>query len=177
MSKRKSQYRCSECGAVQLKWAGQCSQCGEWNSLREETAPAPSKGGKRFSGYAGESDIVRLTDVRAPDEPRLSSHLSELDRVLGGGIVPGSVTLIGGDPGIGKSTLLTQMLARLTEAPALYISGEESAHQISLRVQRLSLPVEHMKLLTETSVERIIATAQAERPQVMVIDSIQTLYT
>ena len=174
--KPKTRYRCSRCGAVQLKWAGQCGQCGEWNTLEEELAREEKKS-SRFSGYAGDAEVVRLAEIDQSETPRVSSGLSELDRVLGGGIVPGSVTLIGGDPGIGKSTLLMQTSARLSHIPVLYVSGEESAQQIGLRASRLGLSVDHLRLLTETSVEQIIALSRREKPEVMVIDSIQTLYT
>jgi len=176
-AKSKSSYRCRECGAVQAKWSGQCSDCKAWNSLEEEAAPTQSSSTNRFSGYAGTTQIRTLADVDLNETARLSSGLSELDRVMGGGIVNGSVTLIGGDPGIGKSTLLTQTLALLPQIPSLYVSGEESDQQISLRALRLGLNVDHLKLLIETSVERIIDTALREKPQVMVIDSIQTIFT
>lgn len=175
-AKPKTSFRCRECGAEQAKWSGQCSDCKAWNSLEEEAAPAKS-GSSRFSGYAAASGIKSLAEVDLNETARLSSGLSELDRVMGGGIVNGSVTLIGGDPGIGKSTLLTQALALLPRVRSLYVSGEESDQQISLRALRLGLDVKHLKLLIETSVERIIDTALREKPQVMVIDSIQTIFT
>ncbi len=176
----KIQYVCSECGASYPKWAGQCADCGAWNSLQEQLPKAASAGG-RFAGYAGDSpeaQIRRLSEVSAASAPRTRTGLSELDRVLGGGMVLGSVTLIGGDPGIGKSTLLIQAMALLaSQMPALYVSGEESAEQISLRARRLGLQGEHLQLLTETCVERIIALAQRHQPKVLVLDSIQTFYT
>jgi len=176
-TKSKSSYRCRECGAIQVKWSGQCADCKAWNSLEEEAAPTQSNSTNRFSGYAGTTQIRTLTEVDLNETARLSSGLSELDRVMGGGIVNGSVTLIGGDPGIGKSTLLTQTLALLPQIPSLYVSGEESDQQISLRALRLGLNVDHLRLLIETSVERIIDTAIREKPRVMVIDSIQTIFT
>ncbi len=181
MAKTKAVYQCSECGAQSPKWAGQCSDCGAWNSLTEVLALAPA-GAKaaRFAGYAGESaaPVQRLSEVRPGAEARMSSGIAELDRVLGGGLVGGSVVLIGGDPGIGKSTLLLQALAAFDPAVgALYVSGEESPEQVALRAQRLGLAADALRLLADTSVERIIAQARAEAPQVMVIDSIQTLYT
>jgi len=176
-TKPKSSYRCRECGAVQAKWSGQCADCKVWNSLEEEAALTKSSNTNRFSGYAGTTQIRTLAEVDLNQTSRLSSGLSELDRVMGGGIVNGSVTLIGGDPGIGKSTLLTQTLALLPQTPSLYVSGEESDQQISLRALRLGLNVDHLKLLIETSVERIIDAALREKPQVMVIDSIQTIFT
>ena len=174
----KSQYQCRECGAVFPKWSGQCAECQAWNSL-EETAITPQA--KRQIGYAGETSanlIRNLTDVSARNEPRLLTGIGELDRVLGGGFVEGSVVLIGGDPGIGKSTLLIQTLSILSrQAPTLYVSGEESADQISLRAARLGLESDRLRLLTETSVERILTLAAGEKPKVMVVDSIQTMFT
>lgn len=180
MSKAKSVYTCSECGAQSPRWAGQCPDCGVWNTLQETAAVATPRSG-RHSGYAGEagSAVVKaLADVRPGEYARTGTGLDELDRVLGGGLVPGSVALIGGDPGIGKSTLLLQTLADLSERLAtLYITGEESPEQVSLRAQRLQLQAAAVKLLAETNVESIIAAMARERPQVTVIDSIQTVYT
>jgi len=177
----KTVYVCSACGAQSPKWAGQCSDCGAWNTLQETLAVPPSKTEGRFAGYAGEAaaaQIRMLSEVAAQQTERLPTGLDELDRVLGGGLVAGSVVLIGGDPGIGKSTLLVQALALLAEKmPALYVSGEESAEQISLRAQRLGLPSERLRLLTETCVERILALITRDRPRVLVLDSIQTFYT
>ena len=176
----KAQYVCSECGASFPKWAGQCADCGAWNTLQEQLPPATSSGG-RFAGYAGDGNsatIRRLSEVSAEGAARTLTGLGELDRVLGGGLVLGSVTLIGGDPGIGKSTLLIQAMALLaSQMPGLYVSGEESAEQISLRAQRLGLRGEQLQLLTETCVERIITLAQRHQPKVLVLDSIQTFYT
>ena len=178
MAKTKIQYSCQQCGAVFHKWSGQCADCKAWNSLQESVT---STGSSRKIGYAGEnsgSQICNLTDITAEQAVRLPSGISELDRVLGAGLVEGSVVLIGGDPGIGKSTLLTQTMANLSQqAVTLYISGEESADQISLRAARLDLQVDRLRLLTETSVERILALAANEKPKVMVVDSIQTMYT
>jgi DNA repair protein RadA/Sms len=174
----KTRYQCRECGAVFPKWSGQCAECEAWNSL-EETAVSPRP--KRQAGYAGETttNLIRnLTEVTARQEPRLLTGIGELDRVLGGGFVEGSVVLIGGDPGIGKSTLLIQTLSILSrQVPTLYVSGEESADQISLRAARLELDSDRLRLLTETSVERILALAASENPKVMVVDSIQTMFT
>ncbi|HSP00753.1 MAG TPA: DNA repair protein RadA [Thioalkalivibrio sp.] len=184
MAKPKTQYLCTACGAAQPKWGGQCPDCGAWNTLEETVAagnaPASSP---RFAGYAGEAPkIRRLGDVVVEDEPRSGTGLSELDRVLGGGLVHGSVVLIGGDPGIGKSTLLLQSLAIMTGPEGgglsgLYVTGEESPQQVSMRARRLGLPYEDLRLLTETCAERIIQHAQQARPDVMVVDSIQTLFT
>ncbi|MES9992313.1 MAG: DNA repair protein RadA [Candidatus Thiodiazotropha sp.] len=177
---QKSHYVCRECGASFPKWSGQCSECQAWNSLEESLAAPAASTGSRFSGYAGETSpkILKLTDVESEQELRSSTGSEELDRVLGGGLVEGSVVLIGGDPGIGKSTLLIQTLARLSAAmKTLYVSGEESPRQLSLRANRLGLPTAELQLLPETCVERIIAVAERESPQVMVVDSIQTMYT
>jgi DNA repair protein RadA/Sms len=179
MAKTKIQYQCTECGSVHSKWAGQCSACGAWNSLTESVAAAPSPtSSPRFSGYAGQSVIQDMADIDLQEAPRSVTGIGELDRVLGGGLVHGSVTLIGGDPGIGKSTLLTQTLATLGEQyKALYVTGEESLQQVTLRSRRLGLGDDTFRLLTETCVERILKLAQQEQPQVMVVDSIQTIYT
>jgi DNA repair protein RadA/Sms len=178
--KTKIVYTCAECGAQSPKWAGQCGDCGAWNTLQETVAtPTSSRPGK-FAGYAGTAGatIQNLSQVTLGEEIRLTCGMGELDRVLGGGLVAGSVVLIGGDPGIGKSTVLLQTLAFLAQhSNALYVSGEESPQQISLRAQRLELSREHLRLLPETCVERILASAVRERPQVMVIDSIQTIFT
>ena len=177
----KTLYVCSECGGQSPKWAGQCGDCGAWNTLQEAVAPSAGKADARYSGYAGADEAARirpLSDVVAQRTERLSTGLDELDRVLGGGLVVGSVVLIGGDPGIGKSTLLVQALARLGDRHStLYVSGEESAEQISLRAARLGLPTAQLRLLTETCVERILALVAKDRPQVLVLDSIQTFYT
>ena len=180
MSKTRQQYECSACGSLQPKWSGQCPDCGAWNTLQEVTAvaaPAASGKGARFAGYAGESRVRAMTEVALEEDPRSSTGIDEFDRVLGGGLVHGSVVLIGGDPGIGKSTILLQTLATLEELPGLYVTGEESLQQVTLRARRLQLPDERLRLLTETNVERILAIAAQERPQVIVIDSIQTIYT
>jgi len=179
MSKAKSQYQCTDCGAVANKWNGQCADCGAWNTLEEALNTGTGKAANpRFEGYAGNSKITTATDVSLHTQARISSGLSELDRVLGGGLVNGSVTLLGGDPGIGKSTLLVQCLANLSvNHSTLYITGEESLQQVAMRAIRLELPQEHLRLLAETRVEAIIAHADKEKPAFMVIDSIQTVYT
>ncbi|HXF08619.1 MAG TPA: DNA repair protein RadA [Candidatus Acidoferrales bacterium] len=176
MSKSKSAFVCSACGAMASKWAGQCADCGAWNTLVETIGPAVSAG---RTGYAGQLSAVRLlTEVEGAQEPRTPTGVGEMDRVLGGGLVPGAVILIGGDPGIGKSTLLLQLAVGLqARLPALYVAGEESLQQIALRARRLGLPEVPLALVSETAVERIIACAQARRPGLMVIDSIQTMYT
>ncbi|MCU7906437.1 MAG: DNA repair protein RadA [Candidatus Thiodiazotropha sp. (ex Epidulcina cf. delphinae)] len=176
----KSYYICRACGADFPKWAGQCSECHAWNALEENLVPPAAASKGRFAGYAGAANaqVLALTEVEIEHEARSPTGSAELDRVLGGGLVEGSVVLIGGDPGIGKSTLLIQTLARLSASMrTLYVSGEESPRQISLRAKRLELPADDLQLLPETCVERIIAAAERERPQVMVVDSIQTMYT
>lgn len=181
MAKQKSVFTCSQCGAQSNKWAGQCFQCNAWNSVAEDTLVLlDSAKQQRFAGYSGTqtNKITRLAEVEIDQEIRIPSSLSELDRVLGGGLVPGSVVLIGGDPGIGKSTLLLQTLATLSQSHrALYITGEESLAQVSMRARRLDLNAENLLLLTETHIEKIISIAQQEKPLVLVIDSIQTMYT
>ncbi|MEN8106381.1 MAG: DNA repair protein RadA [Pseudomonadota bacterium] len=179
MAKAKNVYSCSVCGAQAPQWAGQCTDCGAWNTLLEVMAVAPAPAG-RHSGYAGgaRATVTRLSAVEPDSTRRTTVGFTELDRVLGGGLVTGSVVLIGGDPGIGKSTLLLQVLATVsTSLSALYVTGEESPEQISLRADRLGVNGENVRLFTETCVERIIETAAIEKPQVMVLDSIQTLYT
>jgi DNA repair protein RadA/Sms len=179
MAKAKTLYSCSSCGARAPQWAGQCTDCGAWNTLIEVVAVATTPAG-RFSGYAGDTTntVTRLSAVEADRQVRTPVGFSELDRVLGGGLVSGSVVLIGGDPGIGKSTLLLQVLASLsTRLSSLYVTGEESPEQISLRAARLGIEGDDVRLYAETCVERIIETARTEQPRVMVLDSIQTLYT
>ncbi|MGR8948832.1 MAG: DNA repair protein RadA [Gammaproteobacteria bacterium] len=179
MAKSKRQYQCQQCGAMHSKWAGQCGECGEWNALVETVAAATTS--PQYKGYSGEQSSVQpLSEIIAEELPRTSSGIKELDRVLGGGIVAGSVVLIGGDPGIGKSTLLLQSLASFNTPDAmrtLYVSGEESASQIALRAERLKLKADDLRLLTETDVDKVIATANAEQAKLMVVDSIQTIFT
>ena len=179
MVKAKSRFVCRACGAVYPKWQGRCHECGEWNCLEEEAAPEIPAAG-RGGGYAGveAGTVTRLDRVALVEEVVRPSGISEFDRVLGGGLVKGSVVLIGGDPGIGKSTLLLQAVHHLANTvPCLYVSGEESPRQIGLRSERLGLARENISLYSETQIERILATATAEAPQVLVIDSIQTLYS
>jgi DNA repair protein RadA/Sms len=182
MAKAKTAYVCTACGASFTKWNGQCADCGEWNTLEETVAAAKAAGGSdRFANYAGASSMTGITnadDVSLESQARIGTGLSELDRVLGGGLVSGSVTLLGGDPGIGKSTILVQCLANLsTSHRTLYVTGEESLQQVALRARRLELPTKNLRLLAETSVEAILSHAQAEKPAVMVVDSIQTMHT
>lgn len=181
MAKVKVNYSCSACGAQASKWAGQCPDCEAWNTMVEVAQQSTSLRSGRFAGYAGSAGAVQvqsLAEVSPDDVARIPTGVGEFDRVLGGGMVAGSVVLIGGDPGIGKSTLLLQTLAALgMRFSTLYVSGEESPQQISLRAHRLKLPTDNMRLLPETRVEGVIETALKERPQVLVIDSIQTIYT
>lgn len=181
MAKSKTQYVCTACGSIHLKWSGQCSDCNEWNTLQEEaviTSPAAAKTNHRTGGYAGENSRIKsINEIDFKEDVRATTGQSELDRVLGGGLVQGSVILIGGDPGIGKSTILLQTLSSLKDTKTLYVTGEESLQQVSMRAQRLELPTENLRLLTETCIERIIELANIEKPEVMVIDSIQTIYT
>lgn len=177
MSKTKTQYACNECGGLAPKWIGQCLDCGAWNSMTEVVLKSPKA---RWQGYAGEenSAVVSLPDIPTTSTARLSTGISELDQVLGGGMVEGSAILIGGDPGIGKSTLLLQALAQLKEPEAaLYVTGEESLSQVSLRAQRLGLGKVPLNLLAETQIENIMAIASKQKPKVMVIDSVQTINT
>jgi len=179
-SKPKTVYSCRECGASTSKWAGQCPDCGGWNTLEESVMSSSSKV-NRFSGYADQADSAEvqiLSSVEAQRLERTKSGLDELDRVLGGGIVPGSAILIGGDPGIGKSTLLLQSLASMSQrTKTLYVSGEESAQQVSMRATRLHLLVDKVNILCEISLETILATAEKMSADVLVIDSIQTVFS
>ncbi|MBK1724031.1 DNA repair protein RadA [Thiocystis violacea] len=177
--KPRSAYVCNACGARHPKWAGQCTDCGAWNTLSELAEPRGR--GTQRGGYTGAADAKRVETLAAvsPEErQRIQSGIGELDRVLGGGLVAGSVVLIGGDPGIGKSTLLLQACAALAGSqPVLYVSGEESPQQIGLRARRLGLAGGGIRLLAETCVELILAHAEQEAPRIMVVDSIQTLFT
>lgn len=183
MAKAKLQYTCTACGTCHSKWAGQCGDCGEWNTMSESIAAISSNNRQGFAGKKGSAQIQALSDIQMQGEMRTPTNISELDRVLGGGLVHGSVTLIGGDPGIGKSTLLTQTLASLSKSlPCLYVTGEESLQQISMRAHRLGLQDMGLQLLSETCVETIITLASEtlasnNGPKVIVIDSIQTVYT
>lgn len=182
MAKEKKQYTCTSCGAIHNKWNGQCNDCHAWNTLEESvvqsTSTASAASPSRFRNYSGEvSRIKSISEIDLKKIPRASTGISELDRVLGGGLVQGSVTLIGGDPGIGKSTILIQTMSSLGSLRSLYVTGEESLQQVSMRAKRLQLNLEPLRLLTETCVERIIEHASIEKPDVMVIDSIQTIHT
>ena len=161
MAKPKRIYGCTECGATFPKWAGQCGECGVWNTLVETIvesgAAAPPSGRTGWTGQ--QAQIKTLAEVSIAEIPRFSTASGELDRVLGGGLVDGSVVLIGGDPGIGKSTILLQTLCQMaTRMPALYVTGEESQQQVAMRARRLGLPQDKLKVMTETCIESIIAT-------------------
>ena len=176
MAKEKKSFSCSACGAVFSKWSGQCQECGEWNTVSEQDrAPAGKQG--RYGGYAGAvAEVQPMAHVRSESDYRFSTSMKEFDRVLGGGVVPGSVVLIGGDPGVGKSTCLLQVGCSLSMTKkVLYVTGEESPQQIAMRAKRLGLPDQKLLLLAETQVEHICATALQERPDVLIIDSIQTM--
>ena len=177
----KTAYVCSDCGAEYSKWMGQCKECYAWNTISEIrlVSAKESKKNDRFSGYAGETSgkVQALSEISLQEVPRFSSGFNELDRVLGGGVVPGSAILIGGHPGAGKSTLLLQVMCGLSkEIPTLYVTGEESLQQVAMSANRLGLPTEHLKMLSETSVEHICNIADQEKPQIMVIDSIQVMH-
>lgn len=203
MAKNKSSYVCQHCGAHFGKWAGQCTDCGEWNSLVE--APnvsmphhnkntAKPNAGRAAPRNIGSSDtptgnysrthsaVMPLNAVSVGLDTRLPTGISEFDRVLGGGLVAGSVVLIGGDPGIGKSTILLQTATNMARADslagsALYVTGEESLAQVAMRAKRLDLPADRLRVLAETNVETICAALTQEQPAIAIIDSIQTIYT
>ena len=184
MAKAKQAYVCNDCGADFTKWQGQCSACKAWNTLTEMRLGSAPAGGAQaalrrqgYSGDAGQSKVVSLSDVELDAMPRIGTQIGELDRVLGGGLVPGSAVLIGGHPGAGKSTLLLQVMAELvTSMPALYVTGEESLQQVAMRAKRLGLSVGDLKMLSETSVETICDYADQLKPKVLVIDSIQVMH-
>ena len=184
MAKAKTAFVCNDCGADFPKWQGQCGECQAWNTLSEIRlrASATKVTNTRVagrSGYAGTvAAVQRLKDVAVVDLPRLASGFDELDRVLGGGFVPGSSILIGGHPGAGKSTLLLQALCQLAAAhPALYVTGEESPEQIALRAKRLGLPTDQLQLMAETDVDAILASAESLKPMILVVDSIQVVHS
>lgn len=179
MAKQKTNYTCTECGGIQNKWAGQCPSCQQWNTLVETIV---EEGGNRFSvkhqGLTQTAPVLNLADIETEDIPRFGTEIDEFDRVLGGGLVPGGVVLIGGDPGIGKSTLLLQALSNLARTKkVLYVSGEESGSQIALRAKRLMVESKDVALQAEIQLEKILGTLATHKPQVVVIDSIQTIYS
>ena len=177
--KRSTAYVCNECGSDYSKWQGQCSDCGAWNSLAEvRFGRSGDKPAATRPGYAGGPSSVRLLqDINLAETPRVGSGMGELDRVLGGGLVPGSAILLGGNPGAGKSTLLLQTLCYLAQGlKALYITGEESLEQVAMRAQRLGLPTDKLFMLTETDVEAMVSAAEQLGPKVLVVDSIQVCH-
>ena len=183
MAKSKTAFVCNECGADYGKWQGQCTECGAWNTVTEIRLGPAARAGKRErsagGGYAGVSAEVRLLkDIDVVEVPRFTSGFGELDRVLGGGLVPGSAILIGGHPGAGKSTLLLQTLCHLARGgSALYVTGEESPQQVAMRADRLDLPVDALQLMAETEVDAILTAAEQHKPRVMVVDSIQVMHS
>lgn len=179
MAKPKTIYVCSACGGESSKWTGKCSHCGEWNTLTETVPEAANSGSNRFASWTGASTgTVDLSSVKGQDYARTDTCIPELNRVLGGGLVQGSVTLIGGDPGVGKSTLLLQTLALMgRNHKVVYATGEESVQQVALRAERLGMGQAPIRLLAETELEKVTATLNTESPAVAVIDSIQTLYS
>jgi DNA repair protein RadA/Sms len=180
MAKAKSVYTCTECGAAEPKWQGQCPSCMAWNTLVESVAESASTNryANKFEGLTASAELQKLSTVKAADVSRQATGIAEFDRVLGGGLVEGGVVLIGGDPGIGKSTLLLQVLCHLGKnAQAIYVSGEESPQQIAMRAKRLGLDASEVELLAEINLEKILATLQAHKPNIAVIDSIQTVYS
>ncbi|MBG2876076.1 DNA repair protein RadA [Proteus alimentorum] len=178
----KRAFVCNECGADYPRWQGQCSACHAWNTITEvRLAAASSSRNDRFSGFAGDakgaSRVQKLSEISLEALPRFSTGFKEFDRVLGGGVVPGSAILIGGSPGAGKSTLLLQTMCRLaTEMKTLYVTGEESLQQVAMRAHRLGLPTAELNMLSETSIEQICLIASQEQPKLMVIDSIQVMH-
>ena len=177
----KTAYVCNDCGAEFSRWQGQCSACKAWNTISEVRLISASNSVKndRFSGYAGETraKIQTLSEISLQETPRFTSGFKELDRVLGGGIVPGSAILIGGHPGAGKSTLLLQVMCGLAKnTTALYVTGEESLQQVAMRANRLNLPTDKLNMLSETSVEQICNLADQLKPQIIVVDSIQVMH-
>jgi len=176
MAKEKSIYTCSECGGTSPKWLGKCPHCGAWNTLSESVAEAPTR--HRYQSLAAAQPVATLSEIEASDVDRQPTRIDELDRVLGGGIVAGGVVLIGGDPGIGKSTLLLQALEALSrQVRVLYVTGEESGAQVALRARRLGLDGSQVRVVAEIQLEKIAATIASEQPAVCVVDSIQTVYS
>ncbi|WP_269520199.1 DNA repair protein RadA [Alteromonas sp. BMJM2] len=180
MAKRKTAYVCSDCGAEFPRWQGQCTECKQWNTISEFVVASAKENTRQVNaGYAGQTaaKIEKLNAIDLEALPRFSSGFKELDRVLGGGIVPGAAMLIGGSPGAGKSTLLLQVMCQMAKTEkALYVTGEESLQQVAMRAKRLSLPDDNLMMLAETNVETICDLAMTEKPKIMVIDSIQVMH-
>jgi DNA repair protein RadA/Sms len=180
MPKSKIVYQCTECGGQSTKWQGQCLHCFGWNTLVESLVEG--KGVKRYASLAKSNELTKLNEVETINILKRQTKISEFDRVLGGGFVPGGVILLGGDPGIGKSTILIQALSKITQDPSdpcnvIYISGEESSQQIAMRARRLELEVSDISILSEINLEKIVQTIEKNKPNVVVIDSIQTIYS
>ena len=176
MARERSVYTCSECGGTSAKWLGKCPACGAWNTLVESVAEAPAR--HRYQALAGRAEVATLSQIEASDVDRQPTGIDELDRVLGGGLVAGGVVLIGGDPGIGKSTLLLQALDALSQrVKCLYVTGEESGAQVALRARRLGLDGSAVRVVAEIQLEKIASIVADERPAVCVVDSIQTVYS
>lgn len=183
MAKQKSAYVCNDCGAEHGQWQGQCSSCGEWNTLSKinlgpAKAPSAAANFKRQGITGSLSSVKTLNDINLDEQPRIATGISEFDRVLGDGIMPGSAILIGGNPGAGKSTLLLQILCKLSQdIKALYVTGEESLQQVAMRAKRLNLPSDKLLMLAETNINEITNVAQEHQPKIMVIDSIQVMHS
>ena len=183
MAKDKTAYVCSNCGQESPKWIGKCPACGQWNTFKEikiagDTKQQAATTAAATAGHAlRQNKVQRLSDISSKDDPRIDMHDAELNRVLGGGLVPGSIVLLGGEPGIGKSTLSLQTMLNMPEKKILYVSGEESAHQLKMRAERLGGENENFLLLTENSLESIFDHIKEVQPEMIVIDSIQTIST
>ncbi len=179
MAKNKLAFVCTDCGADLSKWQGQCPECGQWNTIQEIKLAKAAKRSSGGQGYAGaKSEIKSLGSIALEDQPRFSSGISEFDRVLGGGLVPGSAILVGGHPGAGKSTLLLQTMCYLAPSKnGLYITGEESLQQVALRAKRLGLQADSLNMFSETRIEAIEEVVQLNKPKVLVVDSIQVMHT
>ncbi len=175
--KQKTVFVCSDCGTESPKWMGKCPGCGAWNTMTEEIIMDAPKGNQKATSIASSSTPKPLKEIITSEEQRIHTGLTELDRVLGGGIVPGSLVLIGGDPGIGKSTILLQICEHLgKDQRILYISGEESQRQIKLRADRLSVTTENLRIYTETNMSHIISCIYQEKPDILIVDSVQTMF-
>src|SRR5438132_2931517 len=179
MPKSNTTFICQSCGHQSRKWLGKCPECGEWNSLVEERPRSMRKGDARNGFKTREIEAVLYNEIESQDDVRITSGVTEFDRVLGGGIVPGTLVLIGGDPGIGKSTLLLQVADRLSTSGAvvLYVSGEESERQIKLRGERLNVQTPNLYLLPQTNLERIFHEVDRLQPATIIVDSIQTVFS
>ena len=179
MAKLKSVYFCSNCGNESPKWMGKCPACGEWGTFVEELArkDTTNRYGDTRSFSPSKSEPIRVNQIKADEEPRINLHDEELNRVLGGGLVPASLVLIGGEPGIGKSTLVLQTILRLPEIKTLYVSGEESARQLKLRADRIGIKNDNCLIVCETNLDEIFKHIKNTSPQLVIVDSIQTVYS